>query len=585
MTGPSLAAEPGVNIDDKLRQEPGFTLFRRNSSVVANPTTQGVSLRGLTASGASRTLVLEDSVPVNDPFGGWLYWTRFIPEELDRVEISRGAATSLYGDLAMGGAISLFDREPGKTRYWGSYNGGSENTQDLSGGFSTVWKQWGFSTNVRGVTTDGNYVVPTTIRGAVDRKANVRFATGDVRLDWLGNGQKFFVRLDILGEERGNGTYLTNNSTGLGTLSGHYLKQWTKDGLSLVAFHSREQFHASYTSVTNNRNTEKLSYLQTVPAQSAGGSAVWNHSETWWNLLAGGDVNKTQGTSTDHLTPTTLRIGGGNEFFHGEFVQADAHFRDWRFFAGARHQFTVGDHQFFSPSAGLVYGKGQWRLRGSVYRAFRAPTLNELYREFKSGNTDTLPNGNLQPETIFGSEAGVDWTGETSSLRVTAFRNQLDHVITNVTLSSTAALILRQRQNAAAAVGKGFEATAQKRYKELKGRASYLYVQSRFDTGLLLPQVPRHQGSAELSWSHKNTMAMASMRTYSSQFDDDKNTFLLPGFATAGLMVEQKLNPHLAASLTVENVLDRLYYTGFTPNATIGSPRQVRAGLKWITQR
>ena len=60
---------PGVNLDDRLRMVPGFTLFRRSSSIVANPTTQGVSLRGIGSSGASRTLVLWDGIPINDPFG------------------------------------------------------------------------------------------------------------------------------------------------------------------------------------------------------------------------------------------------------------------------------------------------------------------------------------------------------------------------------------------------------------------------------------------------------------------------------------------------------------------------------------
>ena len=71
-----LQQTPGVNLDDRLRQVPGFSLFRRSSSLVANPTTQGVSLRAIGSSGASRTLVLWDGIPINDPFGGWVYWTR-----------------------------------------------------------------------------------------------------------------------------------------------------------------------------------------------------------------------------------------------------------------------------------------------------------------------------------------------------------------------------------------------------------------------------------------------------------------------------------------------------------------------------
>src|SRR4051812_6326643 len=118
-----IREQPGINIDDRLRAIPGFTLFRRTSSIAANPTTQGVSLRGLGSSGASRSLVLWDGIPVNDPFGGWVYWTRIAPDELERVELSRGAATSVFGDRAMSGAISLFSRPAERMHLVGAYEG------------------------------------------------------------------------------------------------------------------------------------------------------------------------------------------------------------------------------------------------------------------------------------------------------------------------------------------------------------------------------------------------------------------------------------------------------------------------------
>src|SRR5574341_1286995 len=60
-----IRKKPGVNLDDRLRDVPGFSLFRRSSSLTAHPTTQGVSLRGIGSTGASRTLVLWDGVPIN----------------------------------------------------------------------------------------------------------------------------------------------------------------------------------------------------------------------------------------------------------------------------------------------------------------------------------------------------------------------------------------------------------------------------------------------------------------------------------------------------------------------------------------
>src|SRR5262249_26072700 len=65
----ALSASAAPTVDDALRQVPGFTLFRRTGSRVANPTAQGVSLRGIGGSGTSRALVLDDGIPLNDPFG------------------------------------------------------------------------------------------------------------------------------------------------------------------------------------------------------------------------------------------------------------------------------------------------------------------------------------------------------------------------------------------------------------------------------------------------------------------------------------------------------------------------------------
>src|SRR5436190_11907699 len=60
----AINSSAAITIDDSLRQIPGFTLFRRSGSRSANPTSQGVSLRGIGASGASRALVLDDGIPL-----------------------------------------------------------------------------------------------------------------------------------------------------------------------------------------------------------------------------------------------------------------------------------------------------------------------------------------------------------------------------------------------------------------------------------------------------------------------------------------------------------------------------------------
>ena len=122
-----LASTAALTLDDVLREVPGFTLFRRSSSRTANPGTQGVSMRGVGASGASRALVLVDDIPLNDPFGGWVYWDRVVRDSISEVEVVRGGAdASLYGSTAMGGVIQFRTREPERTTISAEGSWGSE---------------------------------------------------------------------------------------------------------------------------------------------------------------------------------------------------------------------------------------------------------------------------------------------------------------------------------------------------------------------------------------------------------------------------------------------------------------------------
>src|SRR5205823_848434 len=122
----------------------------------------------------------------------WVYWTRFTPEDIDRIEISRGASTSLFGNLALGGAIDIFPPLPVEhtTHVSAGFEGGTQNTFDLWADYTRGFRNFAVSAGGRGFTTDGFYVVPGYVRGAVDRPANVRFVNDTARLDYFHGGQR-----------------------------------------------------------------------------------------------------------------------------------------------------------------------------------------------------------------------------------------------------------------------------------------------------------------------------------------------------------------------------------------------------------
>ena len=578
----AVEQQPGLTLDDRLRAIPGFSLFRRSSSLAANPTTQGVSLRGLGSSGASRSLVLWDGVPINDPFGGWVYWTRVAPEELERVEISRGASTSVFGDRAMSGAITLFSRPAQPWRATAAFEAGNRDTYSFDGGLSHLWSKFAVSGHVRALTTDGYYIVREDRRGPVDTPANVRFVAGDTRLDLLGAAQRLFVRLDVLAEERANGTSLTYNSTSVGTVAGSYSREWPVDTLSLLAYHTREEYRASFSAVAADRRTERLTSLQTVPSEALGAAAMWHHRGGDWNLLGGADTQRVEGTSIDRPLPADVRsFNGGSQLQHGTFLQSDMGRGPLKVFAGLRHSSTGTGVRFLSPNAGVTAGRGRWRGRFSTYRSFRAPTLNELYRPFRVGNAETRANSSLRPEKLFGLEAGADFMGENIRITLGIFRNKLDDVITNVTLQSAPTLIVRQRRNAAEAISRGVDLNARWSWRHWSADLGYLFAESRFSTGERIPQVPKHAGSAQLTWAREGTLISAGVRAYSLQFEDDRNQFVLPGFATLQLAARHRIAGHLFAIAAVENLSDREFLVGYTPVPLIGTPRMWRVGLRW----
>lgn len=581
---------PGVSMDDKLRMVPGFSLFRRSSSLVANPTTQGVSLRGIGSSGASRTLVLWDGVPVNDPFGGWVQWPRFAPEEIARVEVLRGASTKVFGDRAMSGAIAMFSPSAERTHYAVGYDIGNANQSLLTASFAQAFQQFAISGDFRGYTTSGYYIVPSQSRGLVDTKAGVDFLSPYLRFDYFSGKQRFYLKTDIYMESRDNGTVLQGNSTSMGTISAHY-EGGTVNNFSLLGYHTREGYRQSFSAVFGGRNSERLTSRQFVPSQAAGGALMYRRSFTSMDILAGADAVRVEGTSNDFLVPSGIRVGGGDQLQHGAFGQLSAHKGPLRMILGLRHQFTGQGSTFLSPSAGLTYGLGALRFHGSVYRSFRAPTLNELYREFRAGTAITQANPNLHQEGLTGVEAGADWVGETRRLGVSVFRNAISDIITNVTLSVTPTQTIRQRRNAAAALSRGAEVDFRQRFGPWNLELSYLLADSRYRTGPRIAQVPKHQGSGQLSYVRGKTLATFGLRSLAWQFEDDLNTRLsiLPGFAVLQFSVRQRLAKGFSLQAEMENMLDRQFYVGWAaqPTATIagipntGAPRLWRLGMRW----
>ena len=618
----AIAATPALTVDDALRQVPGFSLFRRSGSRVANPTTQGASLRGVGPSGASRTLILTDGVPLNDPFGGWVYWSRIPRAALDRLEVVEGGASELYGSAALGGVVQAFTRNDAPAVAVEA-SGGNQSTGDLSLYAAGRSGDWGARFAGEAFTTDGYVLVADDERGSVDTAAGSSHLNGVATLDrrFSGNASAF-LRASVFGESRKNGTPLQVNDTDLQELSGGADTPLGGGALAARAWYGTQTYHQTFSAVAADRDSETLTRRQRVPATSAGGSLVWSRTfKERYFFVAGLEGRSVDGRSDETAyargQATTQSSAGGRQGTWALFAEG-------RVPLGSRTLVTLGarldrwtESQGFSKSAPLSGGTptsttyddrdatkvspratvvfratSHLRLTAAGYGAFRGPTLNELYRSFRVGNTLTLANPALTQERLSGGEAGLAFatSGERVRVRAVGFALRLDDPVANVTLRSTPILITRERQNLGQTRSRGLEVEGDFRLaSRLRASLGYAFVDATVTefpkdatlVGKEVPQVARHQGTLQLRYEDPRRLDVTVlMRASSKQFEDDQNQLPLAGFFTLDARVAHRFG-RTELFAAAENLTGERYEVGATPIVTLGPPVLLRAGLRF----
>ena len=630
LTAEDVNSTPALLTDDKLRQIPGFMLFRRSDSRTSNPTSQGVSLNGLGASGSSRALVLEDGVPLNDPFGGWIYWGRVPQQSLASIELVRGGVSSLYGSNALGGVIQFLSRQEKTTAVSLETSYGSEQTPDLSFRAGARAGKWDGSVAADLFRTDGFIQVPLARRGSVDNAANSEHASVEVTGGrTFGAHDRAFGRGAFFREARGNGTPIQTNDTtfGQGT-AGADAQLGAAGSLSVRLYGSAQGYNQNFSSVAANRNSEALTDIQYVPAQQMGGNGLWSRAlGSMQSLVAGVDTSEVMGWSRERTfssgAQTATSISGGRQRTVGVFgedilrftprwiVTLGARWDDWRNFDALTLRIPVAlspvtntsfpnrGESAFSPRLSVLRAlTGNVSLTASIYRAFRSATLNELYRSFRLGNTVTQANSALNAERLTGAEAGVNAFGfqRKLNLRGNFFWDDIVDPIANVPISTTPSLITQQRENLGRTRSRGIDVDAILRLKDdLEISGGYQFADATVVQasayaallGLRIPEVPRHQFTLQARyWNPSRLLLSVQGRYSSSQFDDAPNTLLLDRYFAVDMQAGHSLKHGVEVFAAVENLLNQRYSTSLTPVAnlpllpTLSAPFVARVGIR-----
>jgi outer membrane receptor protein involved in Fe transport len=599
-----------------------------------------VTLRNFGPNGAGRTLVLLDGIPLNDPFAGYVLWNQAPPALLENILIQPGGGAGLFGNAALAGTIFLVSRQPEEDGAFTEASVGNYNTHAAAAGGNLVRGRLALSAFVERFSTGGYPVLQAGQRGPVDNSSSA-----DSSLLQLGGELSLTpettLRLQArrFEEDRGNGTIFTRNDTLGSDISAVLTTRFSalSSELQVSGYGQRRKFRSTFSSVNPARDVETPALDQyDVPANAAGGAAVWTMAlGAQHRVTFGGDFRWIEGETNEAFRWngtefTRLRNAGGRQLFLGAFVEdvwnvsetatlvGGFRLDHWQLFDGMRRETERGngaivlDSRFADRDGYSLNGRlgtrvafaPDWTVRAAGYTGFRAPTLNELYRPFRVGNDVTEANAALEPERLFGVEAGLEWRpSQTVRLAATGFFNRLEDAIGNITIGAgpgtfepggfiPAGGVLRQRRNVDLVLAPGVELSGKWQIvPTLSVTAGYLFTDPTIEKasesaleGKLLAQTPQHVFTGGLEWTPSQRWLMtAQVRTSSRQFEDDLNTRTLASFTTIDAAIFYNFSEAIAAGVKAENLFDAEIETGKSADdlVSIGTPRLVTLQLRW----
>jgi outer membrane receptor protein involved in Fe transport len=596
MTREQIQATPETGVDQIVNRIPGVWLPNVPTGQL-HPTAQPVNIRGFGTSTTINTLIMVDGVPVNDPYFRTMNWSTIPKNSVERIEVIRGGgATSLWGNMAMGGVINIITREPTNTAAsadtsYGSYN---SSTAEVAGSY-VVNDKVRVGASYNHAQSSGYNLTPAQYRNAnlvataskADNIAASVFLTPNENL-------KLFAKAywNQTYEDGLVWKFAHNNWSTYRLLAGGSYKFDENQSLNFSGWVSGGSFgtinvaSGAYNLNNITATNQYVSQIEAAPNSDIGGSVFYEANfGPLRDVKIGIDARRTMVTDYNNLyasvsaNPTTFIVNGEHRF-QGVFGQGTYRFTGipLDITVGVRGDFwqamnasvlTTNSSNLnvvpnasaasFDPRIGMkFYASDELTLRAAIYRNFSAPGMNQMYRVFASGTGYTTINPNLQPMTNFGQEVGFDFEWKGFTLSGTYFNNNLNNFIDFITVCNTnpvcaapyvsaaglgpAFTTVRQYQNVGNATFQGVELIATwQPFEQLRLTGGFTqtnaYLTSSVNptlvrTGVQLGQVPTSMFTAGVEWRPIETLVLTAALKSFPQYWNDTNHTQLNDGAT-----------------------------------------------------
>lgn len=410
-----------VDVSELLATTPGIT-FSRNGGP---GTSTSVYIRG---ANSDHTVVLLDGVVLNDPslIGGNFDFGNLLVGDISRIEILRGAQSTLYGSQAIGGVINIITTEPHPGLGADvQAEGGSLSTGLAKGGIGGKFDNWSFRLGATYYATDSVPTLDTRYGGTTTDPFHDSVVSGRATYDFSPNVQlderAYWTQSRVFYDGYPPPDYVLANYTQYEDV--RQLFNYTGLNFNFFDDHLKNRVAYEYTTTQHSDYNNAVTPITQIDSYRGNNSRV-EYQGTW--AIADGYqavFGVQQEKSWADITPNAPAHAETGQV--GEYLQLQGEvLTGLTLTAGERHDHydTFGQH-YTGQFAAAWSLPSSTVLRASWSQGYKAPSLYELYSPY--GNTT------LQPEESTGGDAGVEqhlWN-DRATLSATYFLTHFTNLI------------------------------------------------------------------------------------------------------------------------------------------------------------